>query len=181
MAKDILLVEVELRARVSASQIKKIIPNKTRVSYEEDTYFSFPADKKRLWIARIRNKDGILFLTLKSSKKFGEGAWNEVELKINQDQARQLSDFFISNEFIVDVKIKKQRVTFSQGELSINIDKILGLGSFIEVESLASEKDVEISREKIVQYMDSLGIKKKAIITKGYVKLMKEKKHGKKT
>lgn len=166
-------IEVELRAFAGRIILKKfgLLINKSR---EHDTYYKPILPVEIDWIIRIRRKDNICYLTFKSSKQFGEGAWNEINIPITKELASKMHDFLLSNNFRIEVEIIKNRTTFNQNNMEVNIDRIQGLGVFVEVEIMAHESKVTQAQKTIKSYFKSLGIKEESITKKGYVALMKE-------
>lgn len=170
-------IEVELRASVDKTIFKKLKKRTNlliKKSKEHDIYYRPLTSHQAYWVARLRKKDNTYYLTFKSNQQFGEGAWNEVNILITKDLAKKMHDFFISNNFFIDVEVVKDRVTFNQKNMEVNIDKIQGLGIFVEAEILASEDKVVQAQTTIKSYFKSLGITEDSIIKKGYVTLMKE-------
>lgn len=168
-------IEVELRANINKTYFKKIAGLPTRKSREHDIYYKPVLPIKVDWIVRIRKKDKTFFLTFKSDRQFGEGAWSEVNIPITKELARKMHDFLISNNFFIDVEIVKDRATFNQNKMEVNIDRIQGLGVFVEAEIMAYESKVMQAQETIKSYFKSLGIQEESITKKGYVMLMKER------
>ncbi|MFT4310384.1 MAG: class IV adenylate cyclase [Candidatus Woesearchaeota archaeon] len=136
---------------------------------EHDVYYTFEKDTQRLFIMRFRQKHGKTILTFKgSSKSTQDIAWQEWEQDITD--AHALQQLLISNGFNILVEIKKTRTQFTCQGMQINIDTIQHLGNFVEIESIG--EDVDAQHKKILDFAQQLGIAKKDIITKGYVKLM---------
>lgn len=166
-------LEVELRAKVDQSILRKILASVEVESEEHDQYFRYAPETNKDWVVRIRQKQERFFLTFKSSKKFGEGAWSEVNTEISQEASKLFRDFFLSNGFILDVEISKYRKTFHIEGLEVNVDEIKDLGMFIEAEIMTD--DIETGKRKILNLFRSLGIEEDQITAKGYVALMKER------
>lgn len=167
-------IEVEMRAKISPQIAQKI----TSISYKEyiehDIYFTYKADKNPTWIARIRERNDIFKLTLKSKNSFGEGAWDEVETDLTAQQASQFRQFFLANGFFIDVEIKKVRKSYKIGDFEINIDKINKLGTYIEAELMVHKEDIDKAKNKIREFLLNLGVSENQIISKGYVGLMRD-------
>lgn len=171
-------IEVELRASVDKTIFKKFKKTTNLLknnSKEHDTYYRPLTPNQVDWVVRIRKKDNTYYLTFKSNQQFGEGAWNEVNILITKDLAKKMHDFFISNNFFIDAEVIKDRITYNQKNMEVNIDKIQGLGIFVEAEILVSEDKVAQAQTTIKSYFKSLGITEDSIIKKGYVTLMKER------
>ena len=171
-------VEVELRAKIAPGILKKFAGKVLKESKEHDLYFRYETDTEKTWIARIRNRGSKYSLTYKSSKQFGEGAWDEVNVHIDRKTAEQLRSFFSSNSHNLEVEIIKRRKTIKIDGMEVNVDKIEGLGTYIEAEIMADMKKVDDAKEKIRSLFKKLGIPDKEITDKGYVWLMRERKDG---
>ncbi|MBI2021614.1 class IV adenylate cyclase [Candidatus Daviesbacteria bacterium] len=168
-------IEVELRAKISPELTDKLKRgSKVIKSVEHDTYFSYVSDSNKSWIVRIRITGKKAWLTFKSNNQFGEGAWNEVDFPIPLTQSKQLSEFFLSNGFYIDVEIKKKRYHRKIAGMSINIDEIDKLGLYVEAELLAPESQIEAAKNKIYSFLKDLGIQDSQITSEGYVSLMRK-------
>ncbi len=171
-------VEVELRAKIDQSFVDNFPHKEVSSQHEHDLYYKFLSQPENDWIARVRQRDNQFILTFKSKKTFGEGAWSEVNIPIDQAKAEHLTHFFLENGFFVEVEINKKRKTYHIDEMEVNIDEIENLGVFIEAEVMVDKDDVEKAKEKITRFFSESGIDQSAIITKGYVGLVKESKNG---
>lgn len=172
-------IEVELRAQIDSDLLEVKGYTLSNLSKEHDIYYSYESDLNRTWIVRIRNKNAKYFLTFKSSKKFGDGAWDEVNMNIPEEKATQLEYFFLNNGFFVDVEIDKTRKTYHIDSMEVNIDEIVNLGTFIEAEIICTDSSqIDLAKSKIQKFFNSLGITPDKIINKGYVPLMRERVHG---
>lgn len=172
------VVEVELRARVSTNIPKKLKAKLLKNSKEHDFYFRYKTDFEKLWIARIRNKGNRCFLTYKSNKEFGEGAWDEVNIPLTKKTANQLASFFAGNDHNLEVEIIKKRKTYKINGMEINVDEIERLGTYIEAEVITDSDHIEEAKLKIKSFFKDLGIPAKNITNKGYVGLMRDKNNG---
>lgn len=171
-------IEVELRALVTPNIIKKLNSESKKESREHDLYFRYKTDLEKLWIARIRSKGNKHVLTYKSNKKFGEGAWDEVNIPLGKEAAAQLASFFKDNEHNLEAEITKFRRTFKIDGMEVNIDEIDNLGTYIEAEIMAETEKLEEAKDKIKSFFKKLGITESNITEKGYVGLMRDKKNG---
>src|SRR5690606_3303277 len=118
------------------------------------------------WIARIRNKNNQYFLTFKGITKT-EGAWSEAEVNINENEAKILKLFFLSNNFVKEVEIVKNRKSFKISDLTLNIDSIKNLGNFVEVEKMTTLPNVNIVKKEITKFFGELGMDKIEHVNKG--------------
>jgi predicted adenylyl cyclase CyaB len=175
------LIEVEIRCRVTDRQAASILKKHSIYykSVEHDEYFKFRSNPENNWIIRIRNKENQHLLTFKGMTKT-EGAWNEAEARITESEANNLRSFFLSNNFVVDVKIKKIRKSFNIDDFTINIDSINQLGVFIEIEKMTTISNIKIAKKEIEKLLIGLGLTNIEYIHTGYVQLMKKEINGKK-
>ena len=67
----------------------------------------------------------------------------------------------------------KERTQGKFGDFEINIDKIDGLGNFVEFELITD--DSKKAKERILGLIEKLGLPKENIVHKGYVRLLFEK------
>lgn len=161
-------VEVELRAPISRSDKLKFDDFNYVGSYHElDTYYEID----RSWVSRIRKRTNEYYLTFKSSKRFGEGSWNEVEFPITKSLAVRADRFFLENGFSIKAVIDKKRKSFRKGRFELNIDVIKGLGKFIEIELLSDRGEVDSSKKKIEMLMSKVGINPAKVSNLGYVSI----------
>ena len=167
-------IEVELRVKVEEALVAQLLVTPHTTATEHDEYFRHVSDSARTWIARIRRQDERYALTLKSSTRFGEGAWDEVNLPLTPEQAAQLRPFLLAHSFDREVTIAKRRRTFRQDGMAINLDTIDGLGTYLEAEILAAPGEVAEARRRIGTFFATLGIDEAQITQDGYVRLMRE-------
>lgn len=167
--------EVELRAPINESNIAQVknVAKYIATSKEIDKYFRVRRDPKLSWVTRIRSKEDKYFLTYKSDKR-GEGKWSEVEIEISKHEAENLELFFLENDFVIDLEIEKNRESYTFKNLSINIDDITNLGTYVEAEIITSEVDIDRGRTEIMEFFELIGIEPSTITNSGYVKLLKE-------
>ena len=76
------------------------------------------------------------------------------------------------------VTVDKQREYWDCGDLEIALDKIAGLGSFIEVEAKGKFGSTAEAKKACLKFLEELGIKnaEQMQINKGYPVLLLEKK-----
>lgn len=74
--------------------------------------------------------------------------------------------------------IDKTRVTTSWEGKEICLDDVEGLGSFIEMESLAEEMDSEKAQSEMFEFFKEIGIREEDRVLEGYDTLLVRKQHG---
>jgi len=158
------MIEVEVRAEVNSKISDKLYgigAKKVNEYYQKDKYFMFQEG----FIFRIRNDN---IFTIKGNVDKHDNGWYEWESKI--DNANLLEDVLLKCGFKLFGVVNKRRVTYSYNNFEINVDDVEGLGKFIEVELMISNKKEGLKR---VNYLlKKLGIKK--VINKGYINIIKD-------
>jgi adenylate cyclase class 2 len=172
-------MEIELRVLIDEAkeqEVKNLLDSLAKEGKKEkqaDKYFKFIKDEERKLVLRIREKKEKSFLTFKGSSKEPEDiAWQEWETEIKDTD--NLEKLFISNGLEIVVEIVKTRIEYKYDDMSINLDNIENLGTFIEVEIIS--ENVEEAKNKIQQFLfEKLNLNQENIIQEGYVPLMLKK------
>jgi len=169
----------EVKAKVAA--VGKLIKSIKQV----DDYFipchrDFFAQKPHPteWLRIRTNPDKVIFEYDKSINKKANGEQEcaeEYETEIsNADEFRKILNFL---DFKKVVTVDKQREYWNCGNLEIALDKIEGLGNFIEAEAKGSFESTAEAKKACLKFLDALGIKnaEQIQINKGYPVLLLEK------
>lgn len=145
-----------------------------------DEYFKakgreFENDEVGSFIYRIRQEDDNTSCIFTRKDTIKQGMWNESEIELESEKldfVRKMMQTGFSNVFT----ISKYRKTFHNAleNKTINLDKIDGLGFYLEIEILGdfSQEDYNHFYDKMCGEFSFLNSK---IETKGYVQLMREK------
>ncbi len=159
-------MEIELKARVSSlpairRRLRALGANITKTSHQVDTYYSpeqRPLGKRTGFVLRVRNQgegNGRFELHIPKNRYAAE------ELELTVDDAKLLQRILrllnFKREFVVD----KQRTTFEFGRVTIVLDQVRGLGSFVEVEILGA--DTATNRTALHRVLKKLGVKEQDI------------------
>jgi adenylate cyclase, class 2 len=125
---------------------------------------------------RIQNGEKVI-ITAKSPKaKQGNESLvkREHEVVVNSaDEARNILSMLGLQEA---VRIVKKRQTAKYEGYEICMDEIENLGSFIELEKMAEEKDAAQIQEQMLEFLGTLGILPEDQVKRGYDILMLERK-----
>lgn len=130
------------------------------------------------WLRIRTNPDKVIFEYDKSINKQADGKQDyaeEYETEIsNPVELRKILEFL---DFKKIVTVEKQREYWMCGNLEIALDKIEGLGSFIEVEATGDFKSAKEAEQECVKFLEKIGIEnvEKNRINKGYPILILEK------
>lgn len=103
----------------------------------------------------------------------------EYETEIsNKEEFTKILNFL---DFKKAVTVDKQREYWDCGDLEIALDKIKGLGEFIEVEAKRNFENTDQARKACLSFLDNLGIKnaEQIEIKKGYPVMLLEKNNQK--
>lgn len=130
------------------------------------------------WLRIRTNPDKVVFEYDKSINKNAEGEQEyaeEYETEIsNPEEFRKILDFL---DFKKVITVDKQREYWDCGNIEVALDKIEGLGNFIETEAKGDFESNEKAKEACLKFLENLGIKNPADlqINKGYPVLILEK------
>jgi len=167
-----LTLEVEVKVRINIEKVKNKLSNLgvkfIRDQHQLDTYFSHPCRdfKKSDEALRVRITANKYFLTYKGKKLDSQTKTrNEVEIEVNS----KIFNLLKALGFSEIRKIEKQRSFYRWDNLGVYLDKVEGLGEFLEVEGNSWE-----DKKKIFQLLEKLGIKKNRLIRKSYLELVGE-------
>lgn len=181
--------EVEIKVRVTKNRFGKIRKELRKnckfikTVHHIDTYYDrlgksflkpkFPYE----WLSiRERGKD----ILLNYKHWYPESIKNTThcdEYEIKLDDKNQLEKIFKAIEINKIVTVNKKRQTYVyKNEIEIALDKVKGLGYFIEVESLKNKGGIKSAYKKLEDFLYFLGIKKIKIIPGGYAaEMMRQK------
>lgn len=144
-----------------------------------DTYFSHPArDFAQTDEAlRVREFDSRCTLTYKGPK-IDDHTKTRQEIKIalpsQEDDARQVAALLEALGFLPVAQVRKTREIFRlQWEsrwLVVALDEVASLGSFLEIESMAHQYDLDAARAAVQSLADRLGVD--ASERRGYLELI---------
>jgi len=170
--------EVEIRFQLTPAQREDIMSELAKKGWEpqevtqHDTYFCHRSflevgkEEDCPYVVRIRETNHGAKLAYKSFT--GDGSWLEYETTIgNADQTVHILEGIDLKAYL---SINKQRLVGTLKKMELNIDRIEGLGDFMELEVLTEQ--AEVGRELLVAFAKELGIAEDCIMTQGYVQLM---------
>lgn len=164
---NIYLIEKKLY-RLGAKLVKEVS--------EEDYYFNHPCRDFRVSdeALRIRVENGVIELTYKGPKLSSRTKSRvEVSVLVENSLSRVL-DMLRYLGFRLVATIRKYRKLFELGDYRISLDRVHGLGDFIEIEVLASKGSMNVMEEKVLKLARRLGLKGNPIL-KSYLELFLEK------
>jgi predicted adenylyl cyclase CyaB len=182
-------IEVEIKVKISKDRFEKI---KARVqktakfikkTRQIDYYYNLlpknflKPEYPYEWLS-IRDRGGKLLLNYKYW--YPPGAkhtthCDEYETEIGDKE--QLDRIFKALNITEIVKVDKTRRTYVyKNKIEIAMDKVVGLGYFIEAEALKNEGGIDKTYEKLAEFLKSLGVRKIVTVPGGYALAMMKKK-----
>ncbi len=160
--------------RKKIEQISHFIKRETKKDdYYTLEYFHYPEKS-----IRIRDKGNVKEVNFKRRHSYVSGvhAKNEVQFEISDTKG-----FF---ELIEDFgfrrwlhKEKNTELYKTKSGVNIELNKVKGLGCFIEIEYLSKPSEVASARKKVIAVRSALGFTEKDSEIKGYTRQLWEKKH----
>lgn len=170
------MIEVEVKARAREGMAEKIASlggELIAVESHQDLYFNSPLrDFRRSDEAlRIRIKEEGARLTYKGPK-IDSSTKSRLELTVRIDDVQQMKEILGHLGFVFSATVFKRRSKYSYKGVTLALDEVEGLGSFLEAEAQA-EDDVELQRQKVLGVMGELGLDES--IRSSYLELLEEK------
>lgn len=100
----------------------------------------------------------------------------EFEFKIkNKENFLALMTDLGFKRWVKKIKISELYHHKKHKKLNIELNKVLGLGYFIEIEYLTKKSEIEKARNLIIKTMKEIGIKKENVNNTGYTKMLWKK------
>jgi predicted adenylyl cyclase CyaB len=175
-------LEIELKARVSSLTLMRrrllaIGGKLVKKSHQIDTYYSpekRPLGKRKGFVLRVREQKG------KGTGRFElhipKNAYAAEELELIVDNIKLLQKILkllnYKKEFVID----KHRETYTLGRVTVVLDAVRGLGTFLEVEIIGA--DTSANRAKLHGVLKKLGVQEKDICYNLHYHQMALKKQG---
>jgi len=163
---------VEIKARVAdlpslIARVRSIADSGPTLIHQDDTFYRFPWG--RLKLRRFAEGESVLVLY---DRPDSLGA-KESRYCLIETCAPEALDERLSRRYGICGRVKKERMLFLVGNTRVHLDRVKGLGQFVELEVVLKGKEtVESGIETAHRLMDQLGIFNDALIDKAYVDLL---------
>lgn len=176
------MIEIEVKVRADHRQVKAALKEmgarSVGVEKQSDTYYNSPhrnfAETDEA--LRIRCVNGASELTYKGRKlDTVSKTREEFETAVDGDAARNI---LLSLGFTQSGYVRKSRDVYRYKDFIICLDKVDGLGEFVEVELMAESgpgSDIEFHRKRIFEFLQKLGIHESGSIRTSYLEMLLEK------
>ncbi|MEM2794772.1 MAG: class IV adenylate cyclase [Thermofilaceae archaeon] len=132
-------IEVEVKAKANLDRARRALStlgaNLVKIEVQEDIYFNHPCrDLLKLDEAlRLRLQEEGAELTYKGPRQSGnEKARIEVTVKVSD--AVEMLSLLANLGFKEALKVRKLRETYMLNDIEVALDKVEGLGEFVEIE-----------------------------------------------
>jgi predicted adenylyl cyclase CyaB len=114
-------------------------------------------------------------LNTKTITRTGDhNAWEEHETMV--ENFKETAKILVATEFKPYFELEKIRREYVLGELSICLEDIKDFGACIEVEIITSPGDEDTAKERILQFLSSVGVTRDAVVPKSVTNIvMKER------
>lgn len=128
--------------------------------------------KKGKLVLRLRQSNGINILTL---KKQLNNELDNIEKEVRIDDWLQAKEIIEMLGFEEVVRLTKTREEGKFNNLTICLDKVDGLGCFVEVEKMVESGNGENIQKELFDFLKSLGVKEEDRVREGYDSLVYKK------
>lgn len=178
-------LEIEVKAKVNAlDAIEKKLIEQDAVylgeATEEDHYFNSPvrdfSKSDEALRVRVTNSEGRNLhseITYKGPK-LSQKTKTRRELTVNVDDTRSAIELFHELGFRPVTVVMKTRRKYKLNDIYIFLDRVEGLGSYIELE-YHKETDIETGEKVLMDFLKSLGIEK--MERRSYLELLLDNPH----
>ena len=176
--------EIEVKAKISyPKKILKLLQQKgfefsRGVRQKDDIYYEKGKDVNNLGsnpvVMRIREQEGLATLTLKIPRANDLDCIEKETTVSDKSQMRAILELIGFKKRVTIVKTRKKA---TKGNLTVCLDQVKDLGTFVEVEMLSSDNDGVSTQGKLYKFLTKLGIKEEARVFDGYDIQMRKKKN----
>lgn len=177
------MIEVEIKFPLRDAKIegklKKLGARLFESERQDDAYFlapdrDFSRTDEALRLRLASGKKGAS-ITYKGPKIDAQSKTRK-EIKVNVDDAESAKEILLLLGYREAKKVVKDRKKYRKGGFIISVDKVHGLGNFIEIEAHGKEKrDVPRLREGAFKIAENLGLKRSDSTRVSYLEMLIEK------
>ena len=171
-------IEVKARVRDQAALLEEldvlgVVLGEPRTQSDE-VYTpdgEIPAFQPGAQFLRVREEPDRVILTFKQT---GRNPLDNTEREVVVSNAQEMRDIILKIGFKFALRIKKTRRTGQYKNISVCLDEVEKLGTFIELERLVEEGDAEEIQTELFNFLEELGISKEDRVTDRYDTLVKQ-------
>jgi len=141
--------------------------NKLSRSAEKQTDIYYKVKNGRLKLRIINDKEGSLILYNRAENKGKRIS----HYTISKTKDFMELDFILSRQFEILVKVYKLREIFISDNIRVHLDKVSGLGNYLEIEIIYS--DLKEANKQMADLISRLSLDEKKFIKNSYSDLLK--------
>ncbi len=174
-------VETKIPLGKNVGDIRERIKNIAKFvgkEYKKDDYYSLEYFKYTEKSLRVRDKGRVREVNFKRRKSYKEGVYAKTEVQFEISDTRGF--FNLIGDFGFRKWLHKEKTTElykTRDGVNIELNKVKGLGWFIEIEVLCAPGQVESARRKVSRVRSALGFSEKDAEPRGYTKQLWNLKH----
>jgi len=177
------MIEVEIKARAPISALADELSRRgagfEKTVVQSDTYYNAPHRDFAVTdeAVRLREQDGKAYLTYKG-KKLDAKSKTRKEVEVGVSDRAKMEDILLSLGFRKTLDVVKTRGIYHYKGVEICLDRIEGLGEFVELESMADNAaEIPQKRDELIALMHELGVEG-GQIRESYLEMLLAKKFG---
>ncbi len=166
---------IEIKARIDS--VEQLIPVAAFLSdgdpveiVQDDTFFPCPAG--RLKLRAFTDGTGVLIFYKRADAKGPKESFFTTAPTHAPDALRHT----LTLAYGQSGRVKKQRLLFTTGRTRIHLDRVEGLGDYLELEVvLADGEAIETGQQEAYAVMARLGVQQSQLVERAYVDLLADK------
>ena len=183
-ASDVIsMIEIEIKARADLDALRNRLKQEgaaleTTVE-QADIYYNAPDRDFGLTdeALRLRKEGGQVFLTYKG-KKLDAKSKTRKEVEVEVADFNKMEDILLSLGFKITLRVRKVREIYHLDGAVVCLDRVDGLGDFVELETLAAdESEIEKRRDWLIDVIHRLGVQGE-LIRESYLEMLLAKKNN---
>lgn len=163
------MIEVEVKAHAPnlneiEEKIVEIGASREGEEYQEDLYFNAPhrdfaQTDEALRIRKIKKENSEeTYITYKGAKMDNVSKTRK-EIEVEVENPSKVADILQNLSFRPVATVRKNRIIYTLGELIITLDKVHGVGDFVEIEKETAEgEDTKEALNEIFATYSKIGI-----------------------
>ena len=170
------MIEIEVKVKADLKRVEeRLIEEGADFVNEErqiDTYYNAPdRDFAQTDEAlRLRSVGRKNMLTYKGPRlDTASKSRKEVTVSVTRKRTEELLSSLGFSKF---GQVTKVRRNYRLGDILVSLDDVENLGTFMEIEALAEEKDFELQEKRVLELLEKLGFSEGAIIRDSYLELI---------
>jgi len=166
---------IEIKAKVHNVNhlrllIEKIAGTPVQLIFQEDTFFYSPSGRLKL---RIHSPDRGELIYYQRPDQNGPKESNYIISSTTEPHSLKE---VLTSAYGVRGVIQKQRELYRVGQTRIHLDRVEGLGEFLELEFVMQKGQTDAEgMETLEHLMDELGIERKDLINCAYIDLLSQR------